>query len=365
MTNSHPEKRSAEGSGPDRVSAKIPPRDLTDAVGMTALVTGGGGFLGLAIVERLVERGDRVRSLSRGEYPELDKLGVETIRADLTHADAVRQACEGCDVVYHAAAKAGIWGKYDEYYDPNIRGTENVIDACRAAGVPRLVYTSSPSVVFGGGDMENVNESAPYPPRHHSAYSATKAIAERRILAANGDGLRTLALRPHLIWGPRDNHIVPRLVARARAGKLRQIGDGTNKVDSTYIDNAADAHVLAADALDRNPNAAGRAYFISNGEPWPLWDLINGIIAAAGLPPVRKRISHGAARTAGSVLEFVHTVLRIKSEPQMTRFVADELATSHWFDVSAARRELGYEPKVPIDEGLRRLREWFQTDRAS
>jgi nucleoside-diphosphate-sugar epimerase len=328
---------------------------------MMALVTGGGGFLGRAIVERLIARGDAVRSLSRGDYPELAKLGVETIRADLTDADAVKHACEGCNVVFHTAAKAGIWGRYYEYYEPNVHGTENVIDACRAAGVSRLIHTSSPSVVFGGGDMENADESAPYPERHHSHYSSTKAIAEQRILAANGGELRTLALRPHLIWGPRDNHIVPRLVARARAGKLRQIGDATNKVDSTYIDNAADAHLLAADALAKNPNAAGRAYFISNGEPWPIWELINGIIAAAGLPPVKKRISHTAARTIGGVLELVHTVFRIKSEPQMTRFVADELATSHWFDISAARKELGYEPHVSIDEGLSRLRRWFES----
>lgn len=326
---------------------------------MTALVTGGGGFLGRAIVERLVERGDRVRSLSRGEYAELAALGVETIRADLTDADAVGKACRGCDVVFHVAAKAGVWGRYHEYYQPNVVGTENVIAACRRHNVPRLVYTSSPSVVFGGGDMKGIDESVPYPPRHRSHYSATKAIAEQRVLAASGDDLRTLALRPHLIWGPRDNHIVPRLVDRARAGRLRRVGDGTNVVDSTHIDNAADAHILAAAALSTNPNAAGRAYFISNGEPRRLWELIDGIIAAAGLPPVKRSVSHRAARAIGGVLELVHAACRIESEPRMTRFVADELATSHWFDITAARTELGYEPKVSIDEGLQRLKQWF------
>jgi len=324
------------------------------------LVTGGGGFLGRAIVERLLARGNRVRSFARGEYPDLARLGVEVSRGDLADAAAIDAACRGCDVVFHVGGRAGIWGKYDDYYTANVRGTENVIAACRAQGVGRLVFTSSPSVVFDGRDLENADESAPYAARHGSHYSATKAVAEQMVLAANDMRLRTLALRPHLIWGPGDNHIVPRLVARAKAGRLRQIGDGRNRVDSTYIDNAADAHVLAADALATNPNAAGRAYFISNGEPWPVWELINRILAAAGLPPVRRRLSRRTARTIGGTLEFVHTVLRIKAEPRMTRFLADELATSHWFNISAARKELGYEPRISIEEGLKRLEKWLR-----
>jgi nucleoside-diphosphate-sugar epimerase len=329
-----------------------------------ALVTGGGGFLGRAIVDRLVARGDRVRSYARGAYPELADMGVEALRGDLTDADAVRAACGGCDVVFHVAARAGIWGSYQDYYEPNVRGTENVIAGCRAQGVSRLVFTSSPSVVFAGGDMENADESLPYPARHHSHYSATKALAEQRVLAANGEHLRTLVLRPHLIWGPGDNHLVPRLIARARAGQLRQIGPGRNKVDSTYIDNAADAHVLAADALKANPHAAGRVYFISNGEPRPVWELINRIIGAAGLPPVTRRVSHRTARTVGGVLELLYAVLRVKGEPRMTRFLADELATSHWFNISAARGDLGYEPRVSIEDGLQRLEAWFRETRA-
>ena len=323
------------------------------------LVTGGGGFLGRAIVERLVARGDRVRCFSRGEYPELTQLGVEVLHGDLAEAEAVKAACRGCDVVFHVGARAGVWGRYRDFYEANVRGTTNVIAGCRAHEVSRLVFTSSPSVVFAGGDMENVDESVPYPPHYHSYYSETKALAEQKVLAANDDDLRTLALRPHLVWGPRDNHIVPRLVARARAGQLRQIGSGENLIDSTYIDNAADAHVLAADALAERPSAAGRAYFISNGEPLGVWDLVNRIIGTAGLPPIRTTVSPRVARAMAGVFELVHTVLNIESEPRLTRFVVEELTTSHWFDLSAARRELGYEPRVSIAEGLERLARWF------
>lgn len=328
---------------------------------MKALVTGAGGFLGRAIVERLLARGDEVRGLARGDYPELVALGVEMIRADLADEEAITRASDQCDVVFHVAAKAGVWGRYKSYYDPNVHGAEHVIHACRRTGVPRLVYTSSPSVVFSGGDIAGADESIPYPAHFHSNYSETKALAEQKVLAANDAALRTVALRPHLIWGPRDNHIVPRLVARAKSGRLVQVGDGTNRVDSTYIDNAADAHLLAADALDVKPEISGRAYFITNGEPRPLWELINSILAAAGLPPVRRKISRRLAHVLGFMCELGYITMGMSAEPPMTRFLAGELTTTHWFDISAARRDLGYVPCVPIDDGLRRLADWFRS----
>jgi len=327
---------------------------------LKALVTGGGGFLGLAVVEQLLARGDQVRSFARGPYPGLADLGVEVRRGDLRDAQAVEQACAGCDVVFHVAAKAGIWGRYAAYYEPNVRGTQNVLAACLEHGVHRLVYTSSPSVVFDGRSMEGVDESVPYPQRQHSHYAATKALGEQAVLAANGTTLRTLALRPHLIWGPRDNHLVPRIVSRGRAGTLRRVGDGTNKVDTTYIENAARAHLLAADALATNPRAAGRPFFISQGEPMALWEIINRILAAAGLPPLTRSVPQPVAWSVGAILEAAHAVFRLKGEPRMTRFVARELATAHWFDITAARMELGYEPAISITEGLHRLEAWLQ-----
>jgi nucleoside-diphosphate-sugar epimerase len=322
---------------------------------MNVLVTGGGGFLGGAIVRSLLARGDRVRSLARGHYPALDALGAEQVRGDLANAAHVHRAAQGCDLVFHVAARAGLGGRYADYHLANVVGTENVLAACRAHGVGRLVYTSSPSVVFDGRDLEGVAESYPYPSHYEAYYPETKALAERAVLAANGPALATVALRPHLIWGPGDNHLVPRILARARAGRLRRVGRADKLIDSVYIDNAADAHLLAADRLTPGSPVAGRAYFISNGEPVPLWELVNGILRAAGLPPVTRSVPYGLAWLAGWFLEKAYALFNPDGEPPMTRFLARELATAHWFDLSAARRDLGYEPKVSLAEGLRRL----------
>ena len=235
---------------------------------MKALVTGGGGFLGLAIVRRLVGQGTTVCSFSRRRHDELDALDVEQRLGDLADASAVRAAVAGCDVVFHVAAKPGIWGPYEDYYRTNVIGTQNVIAACREQGVSRLVYTSSPSVVFDGRDMEGVDESVPYPSRFAAHYPKTKAAAEQLVRAANDDRLATVSLRPHLIWGPGDNHLLPRLIARARAGQLRRIGRARSWSIHIYIDNAAEAHLLAAEKL--KPGAVSRARFISfrRGSRW-------------------------------------------------------------------------------------------------
>jgi nucleoside-diphosphate-sugar epimerase len=326
---------------------------------MKVLVTGGGGFLGKAVVERLLARGDEVRSFSRADYPELRAKGVQICRGDIANFAAVAAAVEGCDPVFHVAAKAGIWGPYHEYHRTNVVGTEAVLAACKLHGIRRLVFTSSPSVIFNGQDMEGVDESAPYPGHYDAPYPQTKALAEQAVLKANGPDLATVALRPHLIWGPGDNNLVPRILDRARKGQLRRIGTKPNLVDSVYIDNAADAHVLAADRLYAGSAIAGRAYFISQGEPLPLWDLVNRILQAGGLPSVTKTLSPRIAYWAGFLMEITYKMLRVKSEPSMTRFLAKELSTAHWFDLSAARRDLGYEPKVSLEEGLTRLREFL------
>jgi len=330
---------------------------------MRALVTGGGGFLGSAMVRQLRARGDHVVSFSRGDYPELAALGVEQRRGDLSDLNAVVEAARGCDIVFHVAAKAGIWGDFREYYLANVAGTENVIAACRILGIRRLVYTGSPSVVFDGSDVEGADESLPYPAHFEAPYPQTKALAEQAVLAANSPTLATVSLRPHLIWGPGDNHLVPRIVAKGRAGALRRIGRRPCLVDTVFVENAAEAHLNAADRLSPDAPPAGKAYFISNGEPIPLWDMVNGILDAAGVAPVTRSIPAGVAYAAGIVCELLWKSLRLSGEPPMTRFVAKELATSHWFDISAARRDLGYTPRVSIEEGLKLLRHSFGKDR--
>ena len=322
---------------------------------MKALVTGGGGFLGIAIVRKLRARGDEVRSFSRGTYPELEALGVECVQGDLADGDAVVQAATGCDLIFHVAAKAGVWGSRASYEQANVVGTQNVLRACGVLSEPRLVYTSTPSVTFAGDDQAGVDESAPYPDSFLCAYPETKAEAERLVLAANGDELATVSLRPHLIWGPGDPHLVPRILERGRAGKLRLLGNDENKVDTVYVENAADAHIQAADRLQPGAPCAGKAYFITNDEPLPLEEILNRILAAGGEAPVTKRFPVGLAYTLGGMLEGIYRLLGKQDEPPMTRFVARQLSTAHWFDISAARRDLGYDPAISIDEGMQRL----------
>jgi len=328
---------------------------------MRALVTGGGGFLGGVIVRMLRERGDEVRSFSRATYPALAALGVDQVRGDLSDRAAVIAAATGCDICFHVAAKAGIWGTYDAFYRANVTGTANILEACQVNGIGRLVYTSSPSVVFDGRDVQGGDESIPYPARYEAAYPKTKALAEQMVLTANSPALATVALRPHLIWGPGDNHLVPRILAKGRAGRLRRIGERPNLVDTVYVDNAARAHLLAGDCLTPGSPPAGKAYFISNGQPIPLWEMVNRILAAADLPPVTRSIPPRLAYTIGCICEGIWRILHLTGEPPMTRFVAHELASAHWFDISAARRDLGYDPQVSIDEGLRQLRDWLLT----
>lgn len=323
---------------------------------LNCLVTGAGGFLGLYLVEQLIRRGDRVRALCRRNVAELDALGVETVLADVRDAEAIAAACQGIDVAFHVAGVAGIWGPWEHFYGVNTLGTRHVLAGCRRHGVGRLVYTSSPSVTFDGGEQCGVDESAPYPKRWLCHYPHTKALAEQEVLAANGrDGLLSCALRPHLIWGPRDRQLVPRLIQRARAGRLRRVGDGTNRIDMVYVENAAAAHLQAADRLAPGSPVSGSAYFITQGEAINCWQWIDELLALYGLPPVRKSISTGAAWALGTAFEAAYSLLRCRSEPPMTRFLASQLGKSHYFNIDRARRELGYEPAISTAEGMRRL----------
>ena len=318
-------------------------------------MTGGGGFLGGAVVRGLLARGEQVVSVARGDYPALRELGVETVRGDLADPAVALAAAQGCDVVVHVAAKAGIWGSAADFERSNVDATRNVVAACRAAGVRRLVHTSTPSVVHGGASIAGGDESLPYATRFSSAYPRTKAVAERMVLAAADDELGTVALRPHLVWGPGDTQLVPAILARARAGRVRFVGGGNAVVDTTYVDDAVAAHLCAVDRVAPGAACSGRPYFITSADPRPVRAVVNEILAAGGLPPESRSVPLWVAVAAGTLAEGVWWLLRRQDDPPMTRFLARQLATDHWFDVSAARRDLGWAPVVGLDEGFRRL----------
>lgn len=347
-----------------------------------AFVTGAGGFLGKAICLRLLAAGIKVTGFARGHYPELEALGVVMLQGDLVNKDLLQQAMQGCDIVFHVASKAGVWGDRDSYFCPNVKGAANVIAACKALKIDKLVYTSTPSVTFAGQDESGIDESTPYATRFLNHYAHSKAIAEKMMLDANQVGdmplenpdvtqvssqvttqatapyaLKTVALRPHLIWGPGDPHLVPRVLSRGRLGKLKLVGREDKLVDTIYIDNAAYAHVLAAlELCQAKPKCQGKAYFLSNDEPITMAKMFNLILACDALPPVTKRVPQSVAYVAGTVLETVYFLLKKQEEPMMTRFVARQLSCSHYFDISAAKRDLGYRALVSINQGMARLK---------
>jgi nucleoside-diphosphate-sugar epimerase len=328
---------------------------------MKVLVTGGGGFLGAAICRMLKARGDDVVSLTRSRYAALDALGVRQSQGDVAALDNVLAASRGCDAVIHTAALAGIWGDFEDFSRTNIGGTMAVLGACELNGIGKLVYTSTPSVVHAGQDIEGGDERLPYPARFRAHYPATKAVAEQRVLAANSARLATVALRPHLIWGPGDNHLLPRILKRAQAGQLRFIGT-PKKIDTIYIDNAAQAHVDALDRVAPGAACAGKPYFISQGQPIALEEMVNRLLRSCGQPPVTKRISPAIAKIAGKVFETVWRAAGKQDDPPMTAFLAEQLSTAHWFNIGAAKRDLDYQPRITIAEGMLRLQEWWQRE---
>lgn len=329
----------------------------TEQKQMNVLVTGGSGFLGLALCRALVKQGHQVSSYQRSFSPELEQLGVAQVLGALHDKDKVLAALQNQDAVIHNAAKASGWGSWDDFYQTNVLGTQNIIAGCLQFGIQKLVYTSTPSVVHQGRiAVAGGNElNTPYATDFSAYYPHTKMLAEKLLLAANGTQLATVALRPRLIWGPGDTQLLPRLVARAKAGKLRFIGSGENKMDCTYIDNVVQAHLRALEKCTIGADCAGKAYFISNSEPKPIREIVNGLLSAADAPLVTRSISFSLAYSLGVLCEFFWRLLRLDGEPPMTRFLAEQLSTEHWYDCSAAQRDLAYQAEVSIAEGLKRL----------
>lgn len=327
----------------------------TAASGIKVLVTGGGGFAGLALVRRLKAAGYEVTSFSRNLCPEHAREGINFIQGDITDPAEVEKGCRGMEAVFHLAAKVGLWGSYDDFYRVNVTGTRNVISACLKNNISRLLFVSSASVVFDGRDMEGADESSPYPFAPLSPYTATKALAEQLVLRACQENLKTVALRPHLIWGPGDTQLIPGIIRRGKRGVMWLPGKKKHLIDTVYIDNFIDAILLAFHKMNENPAVCGKAFFITNNEPIPVGEFINSILRSAGYPAVTKSIPEWMARMTALGLETIYRVLHLKNEPPLTLFLVSELCTHHWFDISAAKTMLGYEPAVSIKEGFRRL----------
>lgn len=318
---------------------------------MKILVTGGGGFLGSAICLRLASLGHQVVAFQRSPAAQLNASGIRCIRGDITDISDLRLAAHNCEAVVHTAGKAGVWGKPEDFWRVNVDGTENVLAICHEAGIGKLVHTSSPSVVHSGGDISGGDESLPLAQHFTAPYPESKAEAERRVLAANDSNLQTTALRPHLIWGPGDPHILPRLAAKTRRGTLALPGP-EKLIDTIFVENAAQAHVLALQELTGEARCAGKAYFVTNNEPMPQGEIIRKLLEAIGIQVSIRAIPVPLAMAAGALLETTWRTLRLESEPPVTRFSVEQLATAHWFDTSAASRDFGYEPEISIDEGL-------------
>jgi 2-alkyl-3-oxoalkanoate reductase len=320
------------------------------------LVTGATSLLARTTAEILLARGDHVVCLQRGQ----STLAAERVTADIRDATAVLRAANGCDAIIHAAAKVGVVGSWDDYRAINVDGTNNVLDAARAAGIERMVYVSSPSVAHEGNAIAGLGAEPPVFGRMNAFYAESKAMAEQAALAANASELAVVAIRPHLVWGPGDTQLVGRIVDRAKSGRLALVGGGAALIDTTYITNAAESLVAALDRVRPGAACAGRAYVIANGEPRPIRDLVAGICAAANVPFAPREVPLAIAKVAGSVVERAWKITRRTTEPPLTRFLAEQLGTAHWFDPRPARDDLGWTPRITIDEGLEALAAWFK-----
>lgn len=335
---------------------------------MNILVTGAGGFLGRYIAEKLVQRGYQVFNFSRSFYPELEREGIHCRQGDLANDKQVAEALKDIDAVFHTAAYVKQWGSWDCYYRNNYLGTKNLLKAAREKGIRKFIFTSSPSVIYGTDELCGVDESQRYPDHYLSLYAKSKALAEKAVLEANDNkDFLTVSLRPHLVFGPRDLQLVPEIVRAAKQKRLVTIGKGDNLVDVIYVENAADAHLLALDRLEPASPICGKAYFLGQERPVPLWEFVNSqILATYNVSPITKKIPQWLAYGIASSIELAYKTLGIYSkEPPITRFLVKQLATSHYFNQEAAQRDLGYFPKVSIEEGVSRLKDWLEKEETS
>jgi nucleoside-diphosphate-sugar epimerase len=327
---------------------------------MKTLVTGGGGFLAGHLIDKLLGAGHSVRAveLPGRDTRHLSAKGVETVAGDLCDPELAGRVCEGVDVVFNPAGLLATVGSRELFWSVNVGLTDNMIEGCRRAGVQRLVHVSSPSAIFDGTDHFDADESVPYPSRFLNLYCETKAVSEQRVLAANGNDLETVVLRPHTIWGPGDRTLLPRVLGRAQANRLVRVGRGRNVISTLYVENGAHALVLAATA----EKAPGNVYFVTDKDSVNLWDWLGQIMADLGMPPIKRSIPYPVAYAIGAAEELAWKGLPLKGEPTITRYSAAELAKNHTYSIGRARADLGYEPPVDRDAGLRETLDWARRE---
>jgi nucleoside-diphosphate-sugar epimerase len=320
------------------------------------LITGAGGFLGSYITRELLKNNFyQVHSFSRSRYSTLESLGIIQHVGDLENFDNIKEALIGIDAVIHCASKVGMNGRYQDFFKANVLGTENLIKAMKETGINKLVYTSTPSVVFGKDDLIDADETTPYPENFLTAYAETKMLAEKKVLEANDKNFWSVSLRPHLVFGPGDLNLIPRLLISRKKNQLKIIGDGKNKVDVIYVENAAKAHVQALGKLESNPQIRGQAYFIGQG-PVVLWDFINLILKHNGLPAVEKKVPLAIAYFIGTMIEFFLFITgKHDVHPPMSRYIALQLGKSHYFSHAKAERDLDFRPTISIAEAIAKL----------
>ena len=325
---------------------------------MKVLVTGTGSLLLGGIASELVCRGDEVVCLQRRPSVFVEHQNAREVLADICEEDAVVAAAHGCDAIIHGAARVGVVGTQKDFYDTNVTGTRNILHAAEQQHISRLVFVSTPSVAHTGDSLIGAAAGTAEIGRSRSYYAESKAIAERTVLNARNEDLAVVAIRPHLVWGPGDTQLVGRIVERAASGRLAVIGTGDALVDSTYIDNAISAHIAALDALHIGSACDGKAYVISNGEPRTVNELMRSMCAAAGIPFEPRHLSLALGVRLGSLIERLWPMMR-SSEPPITRFIAEQLGTAHWFDQRAVQKDLQWSPHISLDEGFERLTQWF------
>lgn len=321
---------------------------------MTTLVTGSRSLLAAHVTQALVQRGETVSVLQRNPSQVAAELGLQEHLCDIV--EVTPAMLEGVDTVIHLAARVGVVGSREQFFTTNVVGTRALLAAAQAAGVRRFVFVSSPSVAHTGSALAGEG-AGPADPRHAKGeYSKSKALAEKEVLAADTPEMLTIAVRPHLVWGPGDTQLVGRIVERAREGQLALVAGGRPLIDTTYLDNAVDAVIAAVDRIEAGHR---QAFIVSNGEPRTVAEMIERICAAAGEKPPTRSVPRSAAWLAGAVAEGVWKVRGSQDDPPMTRFLAGQLGTAHWFDLRQTQEVLQWTPRVSLDEGFARLRAFY------